>query len=265
MRSNPVASPTSELRDALIIAQARGIRSGLRARGLRDLVLAACAMALLGACTPNEDKPLPTDPKTRADFIAAQSAKMTEENRRVIQRFMMRVKDQETAGGAAPTVTLTKALELQRVYDSEVVQVQKRLQESLKAAKAELRIDVREQSLVNDAKSPSGKALRYVLDMTNTSKKVIERAMLRVDFRDAAGKYLMSIPGLELKGPLKPGEAGRTVQMLPLNPKYQAGLLEGKLATITAAPTQIVYADGEKLDPDADLKALETLGRLRIP
>ena len=101
--------------------------------------------------------------------------------------------------------------------------------------------------------------------MTNTSKKVIERAMLRVDFRDAAAKYLMSIPGLELKGPLKPGEAGRTVQLLPLNPKYQAGILEGKLASITATPTQIVYADGEKLDPDADLKALETLGRLPIP
>ncbi|HEY1460751.1 MAG TPA: hypothetical protein VGH59_11930 [Casimicrobiaceae bacterium] len=225
----------------------------------------ACTVAMLDACSRSEEKPLPSDPKARAEFVDAQSAKMSDENRRLLQRFMVRVKDQEATGGSPPTISLAKAMELQRAYDSDVVQVQKRYQASLAAAKAELRTDAREQALVNDPKSPSGKSLRYVLDMTNTGKKVVDRVVLRIDFRDTAGKYLASVPGLELKGPLKPGESGRTVQVMPLNPTYQAGLLEGKLATITATPSQIVYADGEKLDPDQDLKALETLGRARIP
>ncbi len=233
---------------------------------MRSLALAlACTVAMLDACSRSEEKPLPSDPEERAEFVDAQSAKMSDENRRLLQRFMVRVKDQEATGGSPPTISLAKAMELQRAYDSDVVQVQKRYQASLAAAKAELRTDAREQALVNDPKSPSGKSLRYVLDMTNTGKKVVDRAVLRVDFRDAAGKYLASVPGLELKGPLKPGESGRTVQVMPLNPTYQTGLLEGKLATITATPSQIVYADGEKLDPDQDLKALETLGRARIP
>lgn len=225
----------------------------------------ACGVALMWGCTRNEDKPLPSDPNARAEFVDALAAKFSEESRRLLQRFMLRVKDQEAAGGPAPTVSVNKAIELQRAYDSEVLSVQKSYQERLGAAKAELRIDVRDQSLVNDPKSPSGKALRYVLDMTNTGKRVIERVVLRVDFRDASGKYLSAVPGLELKGPLKPGEAGRTVQVLPLNPKYQAGILEGRLATVAATPSLIVYADGEKLEPDQDLKALETLGRTRIP
>jgi len=225
----------------------------------------ACTVAMLDACSRSEEKPLPSDPKARAEFVDAQSAKMSDENRRLLQRFMVRVKDQEATGGSPPTISLAKAMELQRAYDSDVVQVQKRYQASLAAAKAELRTDAREQALVNDLKSPSGKSLRYVLDMTNTGKKVVDRVVLRIDFRDTAGKYLASVPGLELKGPLKPGESGRTVQVMPLNPTYQAGLLEGKLATITATPSQIVYADGERLDPDQDLKALETLGRARIP
>jgi hypothetical protein len=227
----------------------------------------ACFVALLGSCTRNDEKPLPTDPKARAEFVEAQSAKMPEESRRLMQRFMARVKEQEATGAPAPTVSIATAIELQRAYDTEVGAVQKRYQERLAAAKSELRIDVREQSLVNAdaAKSPSGKALRYVLDMTNIGKRIVDRAVLRIDFRDASGKYLASVPGLELKGPLKPGEAGRTVQLLPINPKYQAGLLEGRLATVTATPSQIVFADGEKLDPDQELKALETLGRARIP
>jgi len=225
----------------------------------------ACTVAMLDACSRSEEKPLPSDPKARAEFVDAQSAKMSDENRRLLQRFMVRVKDQEATGGSPPTISLAKAMELQRAYDSDVVQVQKRYQASLAAAKAELRTDAREQALVNDLKSPSGKSLRYVLDMTNTGKKVVDRVVLRIDFRDTAGKYLASVPGLELKGPLTPGESGRTVQVMPLNPTYQAGLLEGKLATITATPSQIVYADGERLDPDQDLKALETLGRARIP
>jgi hypothetical protein len=232
----------------------------------RAIACSACAIVLVTACTRAEDKALPADPKARAEFIQAQSAKLSDESRRLLDRFMSRVKAQEAAGGSAPTASINKALELQRAYDSDVALIQRNYKERIAAAKADVRIDVREQSLVKDdsAKSPAGKALRYVVDVTNTGKRVIDRIVLRVDFRDASGKYLASVPGLELKGPLKPGEAGRTTQTLPLNPQYHASLLEGHAAQITGVPAQIVYADGETLDPEAELKKLGTLSGTKI-
>jgi hypothetical protein len=238
-------------------------RAGAATTGV---LLAVIALVALGACTRAEDKPLPTDPKARSEFIEAQTPKLTEESRRLLTRFMKRVTAQEAAGGPAPTVSISKALELQRTYDSEVAQVQSKYQELINAANADVRVDVREQSIVkNDSgKSASGKALRYVLDITNTGKRVIDRVVLRVDFRDAAGKYLATVPGLELKGPLKPGEAGRTTQAMLLSPQFHATLLEGRPARITGTPTQIVYAGGETLDPAVELKKLETISRNKI-
>jgi hypothetical protein len=228
--------------------------------------IACLAVAAVTACTRAEDKPLPTDPKARSEFIDAQSPKLTEESRRLLGRFLSRVTAQEAAGGPAPAVSIAKALELQRAYDSEVAQAQSRYQERLAAAKADVRVDVREQSIVKDVspKSPAGKALRYVIDITNTGKRVIERIVLRIEMRAADGKYLASVPALELKGPLKPGEVGRTTQMLALNPQYHAALLEGHPAEITGTPAQIVFAGGETLDTEAELKKLETLARTRI-
>lgn len=227
----------------------------------------ACfAVAVVTACTRAEDKPIPADPKARSEFIEAQNAKLSDESRRLLTRFMARVTAQEAAGGPAPAVSIAKALELQRAYDSDVAQIQRKYQERIAAANAEIRIDVREQSLVKDdlAKSPGGKALRYVVDVTNTGKRVIDRIVLRMEFRDPSGKYLATVPGLELKGPLKSGEAGRTTQILALNPQYHAPLLEGRAAQITGTPAQIVYADGETLDPEAELKKLEALTRTKI-
>jgi hypothetical protein len=227
----------------------------------------ACfAVALVAGCTRAEDKPMPADPKARAEFIEAQSTKLSDESRRLLTRFMARVTAQQAAGGAAPTASIAKALELQRAYDSDVAQIQHKYEERIAAANAEIRIDVREQSLIKDdlARSPSGKALRYVVDVTNTGKRVIDRIVLRMEFRDPSGKYLAAVPGLELKGPLKPGEAGRTTQMLVLNPQYHAPLLEGRAAQITGAPAQIVYADDETLDPETELKKLEALARTKI-
>ncbi len=230
------------------------------------LVWACTAVIAMTACTRAEDKPLPADAKARSEFIEAQSAKLTEESRRLLNRFLARVTAQEAAGGPTPTVSISKALELQRAYDSEVAQAQSRFQERIAAAKADVRVDVREQSLVKEdpAKSPAGKALRYVVDVTNTSKRVIDRIVLRIEMRDAAGKYLASVPSLELKGPLKPGEAGRTTQMLALNPQYHAALLEGRPVQIVGTPAQIVFAGGETLDPDVELKKLESLARAKI-
>lgn len=227
----------------------------------------ATALAIaVAACSRNEDKPLPTDAKARTEFVDAQSAKLSESDRRQLARFMARVQAQEKAGGPAPAVSITKALELQAAYDKSVGEAQKRYQDQLAAANAEVRVVVREQALVKDdsGKSPSGKVLRYVLDVTNTGKRTIDRVGLRVDFRDAAGKYQASVPALELKGPLKPGDAGRTTQLLTLNPQFQKGILDAGSAQISAAPSQITFADGEKIEPAEQLKALEALSRARI-
>ena len=229
----------------------------------------ACACAtvvVVTACTRTEDKPLPTDPKARSEFLDAQRAKLTGESRSLLNRFLARVKMQEAAGGAAPTVSLSKALELQRAYDSEVAQVQRQYQDGIAAAKAEVRVEVRDQSVIKEdlAKSAAGKALRYTVDITNTGKRVIERVALRIEIREAAGTYLAAIPLLELKGPLKPGEAGRTIQTLPLNPNYQAYLIAANPAQIIAVPVKVVYADGVTVDADAELNKLRLLSVRKI-
>jgi hypothetical protein len=235
----------------------------------RRALLVACACAVVvvvTACTRVEDKPLPADPKARSEFIDAQRAKLTEESRSLIDRFLARVKVQEAAGGAAPTVSITKALELQRAYDSELGQIQRQYQDRIAAAKADVRVEVREQSVVKEdlKKSAAGKALRYTVDVTNTGKRVIDRVALRIEIREAAGSYLAAIPLLELKGPLKPGEAGRTIQIMPLNPSYQAYLIAGRPAQIIGVPVKIVYVDGVTIDADAELNKLQSLSRRKI-
>jgi hypothetical protein len=232
---------------------------------VRNVALAIAWATLFDGCTRSDDQPLPADPKARAEFVAKQSASMSAETKRLLDRFMLRVKDQETAGGKAPTVSLSKGLDLQRTYDAEVASLQKRYQENSAAARADVATSVREHTLVADAKSPSGKSLRYVIDVNNTGKRVIERAALRVDFRDAQGKYLASVPSLELKGPLKPGEAGRTIQIMTLDPRFQSGLIDGRLAQVTVTPLVIAYADGKTLEPGKDLQALQDLARAPIP
>ena len=109
-------------------------------------------------------------------------------------------------------------------------------------------------------RDPNGSAF---FAQTNTGKRSIDRLVLRVDFRDASGKYQASVPALELKGPLKSGDSGRTTQLLPLNPQYQQAILDTGTAQISAAPAQIVFADGEKIEPGEQLKALETLSRAK--
>jgi hypothetical protein len=230
-------------------------------------VVCACVVALaVAACTRAEDKPLPADPKARSEFIDAQNAKLTEESKGLLNRFMARVKAQEAAGGPAPTVSLTKALELQRAYDNDLGQIQRQYQDRIAAAKADLRVDVREQSVVKEdtAKSAAGKALRFVVDITNTGKRVIDRVVLRVEIREAAGAYLAAMPLLELKGPLKPGEAGRTTQLLPLDPGYQASIIAGKPTQIIAVPVKLVYTEGEPIDADTELKNLRSLSLRKI-
>jgi hypothetical protein len=261
-------------------------RSSAPVRSALAIACTCAAVAMVTACTRAEDKPLPADPKARSEFIDAQSATLSEENRKLLNRFLARVKAQEAAGGASPAVSVAKAVALQRAYDGDVLQAQRNYQKQLTAANADVRADMREQALVKEgpgkpvaAKSATGKAatgkpatgksdtgitFRYVVDVTNTSKRVIDRIVLRIDFRDAAGKYVVSVPALELKGPLAPGGAGRTTQTMALNPRYHAYLIEGHPAQVTAVATRIVYADGETIDAAAELKKLETLSRSKI-
>jgi len=235
-------------------------------RGAMAIVCVCVVAAAVTACTRVEDKPLAADPKVRSDFIEAQRAKMSEESKGLLNRFLARVKLQEAAGGPAPTVSLSKALELQRAYDNDLAQTQRRYQDRIAAAKADLRADVREQSVVKEdpTKSAAGKALRFVVDITNTGKRVIDRVVLRIEIREAAGAYLAAMPLLELKGPLKPGEAGRTIQTLPLNPGYQASIIAGQPTQIIVVPVKIVYAEGEAIDADTELNSLRSLSRRKI-
>jgi hypothetical protein len=212
------------------------------------------------------EQTLPSDARARSEFVNAQDAKLSDEERRLLTRFLARVQMQEAAGGPAPKVTIAKAIELQRSYDNDVAQAQTRYQQQLDAAKADVRIDVRERSIVKEdpTKSTAGKSLRYAMDINNIGKRAIDSLTLRVEFRDSSGKYLAATPSLELKGPLKPGESGRTAQTLPPNPNYHQYILDGGTVQIRASPVQVVYADGAKLDADQALKALETLSRLKI-
>lgn len=231
-----------------------------------QFVCACLALALTASCSRTEDKALPAEPKARSEFVDAQSAKLSDDEKRLLTRFLARVQAQEAAGGPAPKVTIAKAIELQRSYDNDVAQAQTRYQKQLDAAKADVRIDVRERSIVKQdpAKSAAGKSLRYTMDINNIGKRVIDSLTLRVEFRDSSGKYLAATPNLELKGPLKPGESGRTAQTLALSPKYHQYILDGGTVQISTYPVQVVYAEGERLDADRELKALGALSRLKI-
>ena len=237
--------------------------AAMAAAGLAIVGIVVAVVVLL--LRPGEQY-IPVESKARSEFVDAQGAKLTEDERRLLTRFLARVQAQEAAGGPAPKVTIAKAIELQRSYDNDVARAQTRYQQQLDAAKADVRIDVRERSIVKEdpAKSAAGKSLRYAMDINNIGKRVIDSLTLRVEFRDSSGKYLAATPNLELKGPLKPGESGRTAQTLPLSPKYHQYILDGGTVQISTYPVQVVYTEGEKLDADRELKALEALSRLKI-
>lgn len=231
------------------------------------LLLAAAAVVIFAVSRWHpEDPSIPADAKARSQFVAAQGGKLSDEERRLLSRFLWRVQEQEKAGGATPKVSLAKAVERQRGYDQEVAQAQTRYQERLQAATAALRVNVREQALVkaDPGKSAAGRLLRYTLDITNRDKRAVASVALRVEFRDPSGEYVAAIPSLELKGPLRAGETGRSVQNFALDPKYHQDILGGGAVKISAYPLLIVYADGERIDAAKELTVLESLARSRI-
>jgi hypothetical protein len=230
---------------------------------LKRIAGASLLVALVASCG-QKDKPIPAEAKARSEFLA--SAKLTPDERNLLNRFSARLDTQTVAGAASPQITVPRALELQRTYETQVSDAQRNFQKLTEAAKATLAIEVRDAAVVKDdkARTPADKALRYVVNVTNHGQRTVEQLALRVEFRDASGEYQAAIPNLQVSGQLRPGEAGRSVQMLPLDAQRHQYILEGKPLKISAYPTRIVYGGGESIEPGKELQALETLHRAKI-
>ena len=242
-----------------------------RIKKLAVIALAAIAVVGIGVALVmllplrSSAPTLPTDAKARSEFVDALGSKLSEEDKRLLSRFLARLQAQQSAGGSVPPVTVAAAIERQREYDREVTELQKRIQTQLDAAKGSLGVNVRDQAIVRtDGKSSSGKSLRYVLEVANRDKRTVDAMGLRVEFRDPSRKYVAAVPTLDLKGPLVAGETGRSVQMLPLDASYHQYILDGGAILISAYPTQVGFADGEKIDAETELKRLESLARTKI-
>jgi hypothetical protein len=129
------------------------------------IVVAIVALVLRG----QGEQSLPSDARARNDFVDAQSVKRSDDEKRLLTRFLARVQAQEAAGGPAPKVTIPKAIELQRSYDDDVAQAQTRYQKQLDAAKADVRIDVRERSIVRKIPPSPRPASRCATPWTSTT------------------------------------------------------------------------------------------------
>ena len=222
-------------------------------------------IVLAAACGPR-DKPIPSEPKARREFLASAAAKLNLDERNMLDRFLSRLDAQNTAGGKVVEVSVPRAIELERRYETQVAETQLNLKKLQDDARAALDIVVIEPTVVRDEKAqpPKEKALRFVVNVTNRGTRTVEKLSLRVEVRDPSGKYQAVIPSLEVNGILHPGELGRLVQKLPLDAQRHQYILEGKPVQITAYPIRVAYDGGEVLEPGNELQALETLHRTRI-
>jgi hypothetical protein len=234
-------------------------------RRLKRIVGALSLMALAASCGP-KDKPIPAEPKARTEFLNAAATKLTPDERNVLKRFSERLDAQTAAGAAPPEITVPRALELQRSHETQITDTQRNFQKLFEAANAALAVDVRDATIVKDEKgrSPGDKALRYVININNRGQRTVEQMALRVEFRDASGKYQAAIPNLQLGGTLLPGQAGTSVQTLPLDAQRHRYILDGKPLQISAYPTRVIYVGGESLEPGKELQAMESLHRAKI-
>ncbi len=232
---------------------------------VKRIVGASLLIAFAASCGP-KDKPIPTEPKARSDFLSAAAAKLTSEERNLLNRFVARLDARAAAGGPAVDITVPRALALERGYESQLTDAQRNFQKLLEAANAALAIDVRDATIVMDEKArrSGDKALRFVLDITNRGQHPFEQLALRVEIRDPSGKYQAAIPDLQLSGLVPPGQAGRSVQTLPLSAQRHQYILDGKPLQISAYPTRVVFVGGESLEPGKEMRTLESLHRAKI-
>jgi hypothetical protein len=233
-------------------------------------VLSACSLvALAASCSRPSEAPIPAEPKARSDFVGAAAAKLGPDEQRLLARFVARLEAREsngTRGDPNSTITVARAVELQRSYESQVSQTQSQLLEKLGAAQGAVRVEVKDAQVVRQdrTKATGDRALRFVVSVNNRSAKTVDRIALRVEIRETSGKYQAAIPNLQLGGPLRPGESGRSTQMLALDPQRHQYILDGKPLQINAFPVQIVYQDGEKIDPGSELDTLGSLHSAKI-
>jgi hypothetical protein len=232
---------------------------------LERIAGALLLIALAASCGP-KDRPIPAEPKARSEFLSTAASKLTPDERSLLDRFFVRLDAQTATGTAPPQITVPRALEVQRSHETRVTEAQRNFGKLLEAANATLAIDVRDATVVKveKAPSPTDSALRFVININNRGKRTVEQLALRVEFREASGQYQAAIPDLQVSGVLRPGQAGRSVQTLPLDARRHQYILDRKPLQITAYPTRIVYADGESLEPGKELQTMESLHWAKI-
>jgi hypothetical protein len=232
---------------------------------LKRIVGASLLIALAAGCGL-KDKPIPTEPKARSEFLSSAAAKLTSDERNLLNRFIARLDAQTAGGGPAVEITVPRALALERSYESQISEAQRNLQQLMESAKAALAVEVRNPTVVVDekARQPGDKALRYLLNITNRGQRTVEQLALRVEIRDTSGKYQAAIPNLQLGGTLLPGQAGTSMQTLPLDAQRHQYILDGKPLQISAYPVRVVYAGGESLEAGKAMQTLESLHRVKI-
>ena len=232
---------------------------------LKRIAGALLLVALAVSCGP-KDRPIPAEPKARSEFLSAAASKLTPDERNLLDRFLVRLDAQTAAGTAPPQIMVPRAVELQRSHETQVTEAQRNFEKLLDEANATLAIDVRDATIVKVEKgrSPADRELRFVININNRGKRTVEQLALRVEFREASGKYQAAIPDLKISKVLRPGEAGRSVQMLPLDARRHQYILDRKPLQISAYPIRIVYADGESLEPGKEMQTMESLHWAKI-
>jgi hypothetical protein len=232
------------------------------------VVFLLATVALAAGCSKREET-IPADATARSVWLQSPTAaKLSEDEQRLMKRFIARLDAQAVRGDGTPasTVSVPHALEAQAAYENSVKQAQTRLEEQLGQLKNEVTLEVVEPRVVKAAPpAASGdKALSYVVRVNNRGKRIVDHVAMRIEIREATGKYQAAIPSLDLAGPLRPGQVGRSTRTLALDPALHRYILEGKPLQINAYPLEIAFADGTKLVPGDELKALETLHHAKV-
>jgi hypothetical protein len=254
--------PDTSIRDD-VGARIAGPRADARA-GVIGLLCAV--LILVGACSKREET-VPADATARSVWMQQGATKLDAKDQRTMARFIARMDAQEAAGkGPSGTIAVPRAIELQTAYETSVAQAQRKLQEQLALAENDVAIDVVD-AVVIKADVPRGttdKALRFTVKVVNRGKRTVDRVAMRIEIREASGAYQAAIPSLDLSGPLRTGETGRSTRTLNLDPTLHKYILDGKQIYITAHPLEIAYADGAKLVPGHELKTLESLHNAKV-
>lgn len=226
------------------------------------------AVAALFACSKREET-VPADAAARSTWMQQAAPKLDVKDQKTLARFVARMDAQQADGKSSTSsdaIPVTRALELQTAYEQNVAKAQTNLQDQLAQAKKDIVIDVVDQKVVKaDASRPAGaKALRFTVTVKNSGKRTVDRLAMRIEIREGSGAYQAAIPNLDLTGPLRTGDTGRSTRTLNLDPALHKYILEGKPVYITAYPLEIAYADGAKLAPGTELKALESLHNAKV-